>query len=202
MASWVRQQNPGIYEMAELIVSGIIPMILIVVGTLGNLISIIILLSKENRRTSTNVYLIFLCSMDTVSLYQWNLNNAVYTFTNGKQQIWDTSVLLCKLSEFFAFYTLHTSAVFLTLVELDRACLLRSAWYKRKVARAPVALAFCLIVLLILFALNGFLFGLGFEYPIYENNTDTHQTAVSCYYSLDSNLDNFFANQYPWVRIV
>ena len=198
MASWTRKEDSGPYETAELIVSGIIPIVLIVVGTLGNIISIAILLTKENRRTSTNIYLIFLCLMDTVSLYQWNLNNMIYTFTKGRQ-VWGQSVFLCKLSEFFAFYSLHTSAMFLTFVELDRGCLLWSAWYKQKIARAPVAVAICIAILIVLAGLNGFLFGLGFEYSFPSGDSGTLQTAVACYYSLDQNLMSFFATQYPWV---
>jgi hypothetical protein len=201
MASWVRTQNTAPYETAELIVSGIIPMFLIVIGTFGNLISVIILLNKENRHASTNIYLVFLCLMDTISLYQWNLSNAMYTFTNGQRTIWGQSVFICKLSEFFSFYTLHTSAMFLTFVELDRACLLRNAWYKRKLARPQVAFIICAMILLILFILNGFLFGLGFEYSTYDNNTATYQTEVACYYSMNTELNDFYSIIYPWVSI-
>lgn len=201
MASWVRTQNTAPYETAELIVSGIIPMFLIVIGTVGNLISLVILFNKENRRTSTNIYLTFLCLMDTISLYQWNLSNAVYTFTNGQQTVWGNSVVMCKLSEFFPFYTLHTSAMFLTFVELDRACLLRSAWYKRKIARPRIALRICLIILFALFILNGFIFGLGFEYSTYDSSTGKQETAVACYYSMNAGLNDFFGIQYPWVNI-
>ncbi|CAF4589517.1 unnamed protein product, partial [Rotaria sp. Silwood2] len=81
MVTWSRKKDPAPYETAELIISGIIPMFLIVIGTIGNLICIIILLNKENRQTSTNIYLIFLCLVDTISLYQWNLSRAVDTFT-------------------------------------------------------------------------------------------------------------------------
>lgn len=199
MASWTRKTDIPAYETAELIVSGIIPIILIVIGTIGNLLSVIILFNKENRRTSTNIYLGFLCIMDAISLYQWNLSNAVYTFTDG-QQIWGNSTIMCKLSEFFSFYSLHTSAMFLTLVELDRACLLRSSWYKRKIARPIVAFIICFIILLILFALNGFLFGLGFEYTMSNNTTGIPQIGVACYYSMNAALNKFFGIQYPWVN--
>jgi hypothetical protein len=199
MASWTRQQDAGAYETAEVIVSGIIPIILIVVGTIGNLLCVIILLKKENRKISTNIYLIFLCIMDTLSLYQWNLTYMVFTFTGGKLQIINQSLFLCKSVEFLAFYTLHTSAMFLTLVSLDRACLLWNRWYKRKIAQANVALIFCIIILLILFGLDGFLFGLGIEYTVYDNSTGTQTTYVGCYYSLNDNLNQFFTDQYPWV---
>ncbi|CAF1098493.1 unnamed protein product [Rotaria sordida] len=70
MASWYRKKNLAPYETAELIISGIVPIFLIVIGTVGNLISIFVLLNKENPGTSTNIYLIFLCLVDTISLYQ------------------------------------------------------------------------------------------------------------------------------------
>jgi hypothetical protein len=199
MIFWTRKQDTGPYETAELIVSGIIPIILIVVGTFGNLLCVIILLKKENRKTSTNIYLIFLCIVDTFSLYQWNLNYIVFQFTGGNQQIANQSLFLCKSIEFLSFYTLHTSAMFLTMVSIDRACLLWSTWYKQKIARARVALVFCIIILLVLFGLDGFLFGLGIEYTIYDNSTGTQMTVVGCYYSLNDNLNQFFADPYAWV---
>ena len=199
MASWILKQDPAPYEIGEFIVAGILPIVLIVLGTLGNLVSIAVLARKTNRQTSTNVYLIFLCIMDTLSLYQWTLNYAVYEFTHGRQQIVTESLFLCKTGLFLSFYTLHTSAMFLTFVELDRACLLRSVWYKRKVAQPRVALAACLLTLVLLFALNGFLFGLGVEFPIYDNGTATGKTFVVCYYSLNAGLIEFFSSQYAWV---
>ena len=94
--------------------------------------------------------------MDTISLYQWNLSYIVFGFTGGKQRITNQSLFLCKWGAFLSFYTLHTSAMFLTLASLDRACLLWSRWYKLKIARARIALVICIIILLILFGLNGF----------------------------------------------
>ena len=201
MASWFQIQNSPSYETAELIIGGVIPIVLIVTGTFGNLISVFILLKKENRQTTTGIYLIFLCLMDTISLYQWNLGRALYTFTNSQQTMWGRSLFMCKLSQFFPFYTLHTSAMFLTFVELDRACLLRSAWYKRKIARPRIAWIICAMVLLIIFGLNGFLFALGFEYTVYDNSTGTYQTAIACFYSMNTALNDFFVVQFAWASI-
>ena len=200
MVSWNRKSDIAPYETVEFIVGGIIPIVLIIMGTFGNFLSILILLKKQNREISTNIYLIFLCLMDTMSLYQWNLAHVVYTLTKGTQ-IWKRSLFLCRLSQFFAFYTLHTSAMFLTFVQLDRASLLRSRWYKRKIAQPRTALIFCVIILIVLFGVNGFLFGLGFEYSIYDNSTGTHEILVACYYSLNTQLNDFFLLQFTWVSI-
>lgn len=198
MAVWYRKTDSSAYETAELIISVIIPFIYIVIGTLGNIISILVLLHRENRRTSTNIYLIFLCLVDTISLYQWNLSRGVATLTNG-QSIWGQSLIMCKLSQFFPFYTLHTSAMFLTLVELDRSFLLRSRWYKQKIAKPLVALISCSIILVVLFAVDGFLFGFGVQHSTYNNSTGTVQTTLSCYSSWNNDILNYYNIEFPWV---
>lgn len=201
MASWHRKTDPSPYEIAEFVISGVLPIGLIVVGTIGNLMSILILLLKDNHRISTNIYLIFLCIVDTISLYQWNLSQTIYTLTGGTGTIWGNSVIMCKLSEFFAFYSLHTSAMFLTFVQLDRAFVLYNRWYKAKVAYPFVALIICAVILVVLFALNGFLLGLGFEYSSYNNSTDRWETNVVCYYTMNKPLNDFFSFEYAWVSL-
>lgn len=192
MASWRRTQNSPEFETAELIVSGILPMVLIVIGTIGNLGAVLILLSKENRQISTNIYLIFLCVADTISLYQWNLNQAFTTFTHGQITIWGNSLIMCKLTRFFPNYALHASAMFLTFVELDRACLLRSAWYKTKISQPRVTILICILILILLCILNGFLFSFGYEYSIIDPQTGIEQTAMICYYSINPSINDFY----------
>ena len=199
MASWILKEDPGLYQTAELIVAGIIPTFLLVGGTIGNLLSIIILLRKDNRRTSTNIYLIFLCLMDTLSLYQWNLNYIVYEFTDGVHDILNHSLFLCKSGLFLSFYTLHASAMFLTFVELDRACLLRSSWYKRKIAQPRIALVLAAITLAVLFALNGFLLDFGATFSVGKSATGTQSTFFVCYYSWNQPLNDYFGYGYAWV---
>ena len=200
MAVWYRKKDPFGYEIAELIISVIIPMTYIVIGTLGNILSIIILFGKENRQSSTHIYLIFLCLVDTISLYQWNFSRAYYTFSNGLP-IWADSLTMCKLTQFFAFYTLHTSVMFLTLVELDRSCLLRSRWYKSKVARPIVGWIVCGVILVLIFGIDGILLGLGIEYFISNNQTGAGENVVACYSSWNNHVIDYYNVQFPWVSI-
>ncbi|CAF3685009.1 unnamed protein product [Rotaria sp. Silwood1] len=199
MSTWTPKPDPLPWDTIELIIGGIIPIGLIVIGTLGNILCIGILLSEAHQQTSTNVYLIFLCLMDTISLYQWNLSRALQVFTNNKQTMWGSSLIMCKLSQFFPYYTLHTSAIFLTFVELDRACLLRSIWFKNKIARPRIALIISILILICFLAIDGFLFGLGFETSTYNNSTGTVQTKVSCFYSLNTDFYNFYV--YPYITM-
>lgn len=200
MAAWIRKQDSYGFEVAEFIISGVIPLGLIIVGTVTNFFTILVLLKKEHRKASTNVYFIFLCIMDTLSLYQWNFQYMVYEFTAGINQVINQSLFLCKSGIFLSFYTLHTSAMFLTLIAIDRAFLLWNVrWYKNKVAQPKVALVISIVVLLVFIVINGFLFGLGVDFSYFNPNTQSTVANVVCYYSLDMGLLQFFANDYPWV---
>ena len=58
------------YQNIENIIS-ILPVFLVVFGTLGNLIALYVLTRKKLRSQSTMIYFASLTVMDTVSLYQW-----------------------------------------------------------------------------------------------------------------------------------
>ncbi len=49
----------------------ILPIILTIVGTIGNLIAFYVLTRKKLRKQSTMLYFATLTCMDTLSLYQW-----------------------------------------------------------------------------------------------------------------------------------
>ena len=192
--SWVREKDNGPYEIAEMIFGGIIPTILIIIGTIGNILCIICLLRRKHRRSpSTFIYLIFLFLADTLSLYQWNLNYIVAQFGNGNQ-LSNESLFLCRSIAFLSFYTLHSSAMFLTLVSIDRTLVLWSQYYRFNMAKRPQAFIISITVLILLFAIDGFILSLG----IIDENTNQ----VICYYSLNENLMNFYVEIYPWIHLI
>jgi hypothetical protein len=191
---WVPKENDGPFEIVEKILGGILPIVLIIIGTIGNIICIICLLRRKHRRApATFIYLIFLFSADTLSLYQWNLNYVVILFGN-ERQLSNKSLFLCKSVAFLSFYTLHSSAIFLTLVSIDRTLVLWSRYYRFHMAKRLQAFIISIIVLIILFAIDGFVLSLGL---IDEN---THK--VICYYSLNANLMDFYINIYPWIHLI
>ena len=200
MAIWVPKVDSPNYQLLEFFIAGIIPTIFLVVGTIGNLVSIFILLKKDNRQKSTNIYLIFLCVMDTIFLYQWNLDYVVFQYSQGTKQILTQSIFLCRWVVFFSFYSLQASALFLTCAELDRACLLRSQWYKRKIAQPKMATLIVIVILLGVFGFNGFLFGLGVEFTNFDPQTGITAVTVVCYYTFNERYNFFFFEQFPWVN--
>lgn len=191
---WVRKIDSQVFEIIEMILGGIIPIILIVIGTIGNILCINYFLQRRYRQQqSAYIYLIFLCLADTLSLYQWNLNYIVMEFTNG-EQLSDRSLFLCRSIAFLSFYTLHLSAVFLTLVVIDRTLVCWLSFYRKHMTKRMQALMISLIVFLLLFILDGFLLSLG----ILDENTKQ----VICYYSENLNLMHFYQKIYPWIHLI
>ena len=192
--SWIRERNDSSLEIAERIVGGIIPLILIIVGTIGNSLCVFYLFQRIYRRSpSTNIYLIFLFLSDTVSLYQWNLNYIVMEFSNG-EQLSNRSLFLCRSIAFFSFYTLHLSALFLCLVAMDRTLILWLRTYRMNMAKRRSACTTSLVLAALVFALDCFILSLGF--------IDKDTKRVVCYDSPNRSLMQFYTKIYPWIHLV
>jgi hypothetical protein len=59
--SWVRQTDDRSFEIAKMILSSILPIIIIIIGAIGNILCIHYLLQRKQRRSrSTCIYLIFI----------------------------------------------------------------------------------------------------------------------------------------------
>lgn len=191
--SWIRKIDPQPYEIAELILGGILPIILMVIGTIGNILCVNYLLQRRHReRRSAYIYLICLCFSDTLSLYQWNLDHVVIQF--GEKQLSDRSLFLCRSSAFLGFFTLHLSAIFLTLVVIDRTLALWSSYYRNHLTARLHAFLISLLVFILLFAVDGFLLSLGI--------VDQKTKQVVCYESLNINLIQFYTYIYPWIHLI
>jgi hypothetical protein len=94
---------------------------LVIIGTLGNLLTIIILCRRNLIRSVTMRYLIAVSVCDLISLYGWNLNN-FYKFTissNGKN-LEEISLVHCRVVSYLSFVGLQLSSWCLTAVSLGK----------------------------------------------------------------------------------
>ncbi|CAF0743051.1 unnamed protein product [Adineta ricciae] len=191
---WPRKTDNRPFQTVELVFAGVIPIILIIIGTMGNFLCIFCILCRQRRRgRSTYIYFIFLFLSDTLSLYQWNLNYIIMEF-NDRIQLSDQSLFLCRSIAFLSFYTLHLSALFLTLIAIDRTLILRSKFYRTHMTKRHHALIISIVIILLLFLLDGFLLSLG----VRDERTDQ----IVCYQSFNTNIMFFYDKIYPWIHLV
>lgn len=114
-------------------------LILVLVGTVGNLLTIITLLRRNLRRLVTIRYLIIVSICDTVSLYGWNLNNFYkFNLSLTNDNLEELSLTHCRLLSYMTFVSLQLSSWCLTAVSLGKRAYsgvegerLRCQWFIR-----------------------------------------------------------------------
>jgi hypothetical protein len=109
------------------------PLFLIIIGTLCNLTSFIVLRRKSIRKYACMKYLSVLAISDMSILYSWNFNSFFkYNFSKPPfyLDLEELSLVMCKLIGFSAFFCLQLSAWLLSLVSFDRLMLVYSTKWK------------------------------------------------------------------------
>lgn len=94
---------------------------LVIIGTLGNILTILVLCRRNLRRYVTMRYLIAVSVCDIISLYGWNLNNFYkFTISMGNGNLEEISLAHCRIISYLAFVGLQLSSWCLTGVSLGK----------------------------------------------------------------------------------
>jgi len=117
--------NSSYYHHIVIRCLSIYALILVIVGTLGNLLTIIILCRRNLRRYVTMRYLIAVSICDIISLYGWNLNNFYkFTISSNYNNLEQLSLIHCRIMSYMTFVGLQLSSWCLTAVSIGM-CILR-----------------------------------------------------------------------------
>jgi hypothetical protein len=113
--------DQSIYHHLVIRCLSIYALILVIVGTLGNFLTIITLCRKNLRRYVTMRYLIAVSVFDIISLYGWNLNNFYkFTISRNYRNIEDLSLAHCRIISYMTFVSLQLSSWCLTAVSIGK----------------------------------------------------------------------------------
>jgi hypothetical protein len=94
---------------------------LVIIGTFGNLLTIIILCRRNLRRYVTMRYLIAVSVCDIIALYGWNLNNFYkFTISSNYNNLEEISLIHCRILSYFSFVGLQLSSWCLAGVSLGK----------------------------------------------------------------------------------
>lgn len=94
---------------------------LVVIGTCGNILTIIILCRRNLRRYVTMRYLIAVSICDIISLYGWNLNNFYkFTISSENNNLEEISLIHCRVISYLTFVGLQLSSWCLTAVSIGK----------------------------------------------------------------------------------
>jgi hypothetical protein len=106
-----------LYDLTTVLLN-LFPILFLIIGTIGNTLSFIILTSKKMRTNSTFCYLACLSLVDFAVIYTFSLNFILNQYFNIDIQI--KSVLLCRVFAFLVYFLPQYSAWILVLVSVDR----------------------------------------------------------------------------------
>lgn len=87
---------------------GIYCLLIVIVGTVNNLLAFYICLRKKLRKITTFVFFSFVFIADTLSLYLWCLNHFLESFYNTKSD--QINIWSCRVLTFLQYVSLQWSS--------------------------------------------------------------------------------------------
>ena len=106
-----------LYDLTTVLLN-LFPVLFLIIGTIGNTLSFIILTSKKMRTNSTFCYLACLSLVDFGVIYTFSINFILNQYFNIDIQI--KSASLCRIFAFLVYFLPQYSAWILVLVSVDR----------------------------------------------------------------------------------
>ena len=123
----------------------IVSPLLLVVGVIGNMVSMAVLSRQRMRRTTTSVYLRLLAVFDTGVLLVVLPRNLVYF--HSSVDIKDLNAFACKLVSFLTPSSVTLSWCFMCIITIDRLILIRyPVWAKKHCTRKSALIVFAISV--------------------------------------------------------
>ena len=182
----------GEYQ-ASVLIWKVVPPILISFGTVGNILSIVVLTRTSIRTSTTALYLTFLAFSDLLVLYTGLLRQWLkFLFTNDVRHV---SEAACKIHIWLVYSSLDFSAWILIAVTLERVI---STWCphsaKTKCSRKYATILLVAILFLCLGLNSHLLFGM------VDKVSEDGKSIKKCS-TVDENYSAFFNLTWPWIDL-
>ena len=170
------------YRTITLTLLRVYPILFILVGTVGNLLSVYVVLRSKLRRHSTFIYLAFLSIVDLIVLYTFCVNFILHAwFDIDLQQV---SLVACKIFSFSIYFFPQMSAWILTAVSLDRVFALTRGVRKTKKIRLTYSVLFSIFIILFLLNIQFFFYD-----NSYQIDSIIETTTIKVYRIVDTDMD-------------
>lgn len=173
----------------------IVPIILLTIGTIGNVFSIVVLLRKRLRKSTTSLYLTVLAVSDLTVIYSglsrhWIKH--VYNF-----DVRHMSEISCKVNVFITYLALYFSSWLLVAVTIERVLVV---WFpmnakfrsNKKIAACVICVLFTVLVVFDAHILYG-----RKDIIVFEGNT----TKIKLCYYMDEEYRLFYKQVFPWIDL-
>ncbi|XP_060583761.1 cysteinyl leukotriene receptor 1-like [Ruditapes philippinarum] len=178
----------GYYGDTRVMMWKIVPPIIMLWGTIGNILTIIVLFRQKSKLSSTALYLVALAISDTMVLFTGPLRHWL-------KETWDYNIRFkseagCKLQLYFTYAALHCSSWLLVAVTTERAV---SVVYPHKVRLVSTKKTATIVIALIVIIT----YGINIVIPVI-NGHDTYMKLQKCAPTTKEYLE-FRDDIYHWI---
>lgn len=198
--NYVGDCGPGFYFECKVAywLWRIFPVTLIIIGTFGNSLNIVVLSRKQMRNFSTNIYVLFLAITELAVLWIYVVPETIFSITG--YQIDYMSPVSCRIRMWLSLTVGAFSPWILVLLTLERTLLTRFPVFSRNKLtprNAVIASALCFVIIALV---NGHvIFGFRFiDIPAVNNSTVFHP---QCSFS-SLEYGNFFVNSWSVIFLI
>ncbi|XP_046366782.2 C-C chemokine receptor type 1-like [Haliotis rufescens] len=182
------------YKASRLVWS-IFPPILIFFGTIGNMMSIVVLNRKPMRESTVSIYLTALSVMDMLVLYTGLMRQWLRVVIELDVRV--ISEMSCKIHIWLVYFTLDMSVWLLVSVTIERCVSVMFPYTVKQYYTRCTALVNIAVIAVLLLALNShYLYGLGDV----QTTTDGERTIERCV-SLWNGYEQFEFQVWPWIDL-
>lgn len=176
------------YKNLSIVIEKIFIPVLCITGTIGNILTILVLGKKKNRSSPVSVVLLFLSISDSFVLFTGY-------FTQWMNLLWSVRIrainnVACKVHVFLTYFSLQLSSWLLVLITSERAFSVMSPHKAKLVCDRRKTLIVIAITAVLLLLLNGHFF--------YGMTIIVDENINHCYYADESYL-NFITTTWIWV---
>ena len=162
--------------------------ILIILGTFGNCLSIVVLLRKSMRTSTTMFYLAVLSFGDLFTLYTGLLRYWIKNLPDAKD-IRNLSDAGCKIHAFLVYFSLDVTVWILVAVTLDRCLSVSLPFKAKRICSSKISRIVVVIILLVSFLKNMHFFWTVELVHTWEFRCDAATQAT----------DDFLNYVWPWI---
>ena len=185
--------TPGQFHYVTLMIWTVVPPLIISLGTIGNGLTILIILRQKAKLTSTSLYLFSLALSDLLLLYTSPLRLWILHYWNI--DVRNFSEISCKIHSYLTYVSVHLSSWLLVAVTLERVfSVLIPHRVKSRCTPATAGIIITATTIIVLVLNSHFLYGMGRAFVVEANGFE------ECYPKY-KDYRYFFNSALPWVDL-
>lgn len=186
-------------EIAKKYLWPIVPIAFLIVGTVLNILSILVFLRHKMIKSSSFCYFAVLNLVNTAYILV-TMSRSISEY-NFNSDIRLTSLFACKTHVFLTYFLSHLSSLILSAISVDRAITVMFLIKAKEICTPKISLRIIIGLILYNILQSGhfLVFESGYEEVIIINGTINEKTIIQCQTRLNTSYNEFIENAWKLI---